>query len=68
MTNYKTMILPILTVLAGAITLIFKIDIKHDTIDFVATILAVAIGAGVNIWGIYTNHKKGVDQNDNMEK
>lgn len=58
--NYKTAILPILTTLAAAITLIFKIDIPHDTIDFLASVLGIAIMAGVNIWGIYKNHKEGV--------
>lgn len=58
MGNYKTAILPILTVLAAAYTLIFKVEISHDTIDYFASVLAILIGAGINVYGIIKNHKK----------
>lgn len=64
MKDYKTAILPILTALAFMITAITNIKIDHDSIDFFASVLAVLIAAGVNIYGIIKSHKKGVKEDD----
>ena len=54
----KTAILPIVTVLAGAYTLITKDAVEQSTIDTITNIAVIAIAAGINIWGIFKNHKK----------
>lgn len=56
----KTAILPIVTVICGGIAIIIGKPIGKDTVDMIATIAAVVIGAGVNLWGIWKNHKKEV--------
>lgn len=54
----KTAIIPIVTVLAGAYTLITKEAVEKDTIDTISNIAAILILAGINVWGIVKNHKK----------
>lgn len=53
----KTAILPIVTVVClgiGAITgHAISVNVQND----IATIAAVAIGAGISIWGVIKNHK-----------
>jgi hypothetical protein len=56
----KTAILPIVTVLAGAYTLITKDAVKPETIDTIVNIATIVVGSGISIWGIWKNHKKEV--------
>jgi hypothetical protein len=56
----KTAILPILSVFALGIATITGHQFSKDVIDEAATVLAVLITAGINIWGIVKNHKKEV--------
>jgi presenilin-like A22 family membrane protease len=56
----KTAILPILSVIALVIGTLTGHQFSKYTIDEAATILAVGITAGINIWGIIKNHKKEV--------
>jgi hypothetical protein len=56
----KTAILPILSVVALGIATLTGHKFTQDTIDETATVLAVVITAGVNVWGIIKNHKKEV--------
>lgn len=56
----KTAILPLVSILAGAFTVISKKPVGEDTIDMIATIAVTAIGAVVSIWGVFKNHNKGV--------
>ena len=56
----KSAILPIVTIVCGGIAIITGKPIGSDTIDMIATISATAIGAGISIWGVIKNHKKGV--------
>lgn len=53
----KSMVLPIVMVIAMAIKIIFGIDIPQDTIDQITQSI-VTLGAAVYaIYGIYKNHK-----------
>jgi Na+/H+ antiporter NhaB len=56
----KTAILPVLSVVALCIATLTGHKFTQDFIDEAATILAVLITAGVNIYGIFKNHKKEV--------
>ena len=55
----KTAILPIITIICGGISVISGHPIGKDTVDMVATIAATVIGAGISIWGVVKNHRKG---------
>jgi hypothetical protein len=54
----KTAILPILSVLALGVAAITGHEFSKDLIDEAATVLAIVITAGINVWGIIKNHKK----------
>jgi hypothetical protein len=54
----KTAILPILSVIALGIATLTGHQFSKDVIDETATVLAVVITAGINVWGILKNHKK----------
>jgi hypothetical protein len=56
----KTAIIPILSVVALGIATLTGHQFSKDVIDETATVLAVLITAGINIWGIVKNHKKEV--------
>ena len=56
----KSAILPIVAIVCGGIAVITGKPIGADTQDMVATIAATVIGAGISIWGVIKNHKKGV--------
>ncbi|MFD0825870.1 hypothetical protein ACT8ZR_09345 [Neobacillus sp. M.A.Huq-85] len=58
----KTAILPIVTIICGGISVISGHPIGKDTVDMVATIAATVIGAGISIWGVVKNHRKGEDK------
>jgi hypothetical protein len=55
----KTAILPIVTIVCGAIALITKKPIGADMQDMIATIAATVIGAAISIWGVIKDHSKG---------
>jgi hypothetical protein len=54
----KTAILPVLSVLALAISALTGHKFSNDVLDEVSTIAAIVITAGINVWGIFKNHKK----------
>jgi hypothetical protein len=56
----KTAILPVLSVIALGIATLTGHQFSKDSIEEAATVLAVVITAGVNLWGIFKNHKKEV--------
>jgi general stress protein CsbA len=56
----KTAILPVVTVILLAVGTVTNHKFTADTADFIATIGAVVITAGINVWGIIKNHKKEV--------
>jgi hypothetical protein len=56
----KTAIFPILSVIALGIATLTGHQFTKDFIDEAATVLAVLITAGINVWGIIKNHKKEV--------
>jgi hypothetical protein len=56
----KTAILPILSVIALGIGTLTGHKFTQDSIDETATVLAVVITAGINVWGVIKNHKKEV--------
>jgi hypothetical protein len=58
----KTVILPIVTIVCGAIALITKKPIGADTQDMIATVAATVIGAAISIWGVIKNHKKDANK------
>lgn len=55
--NYKTAIVPIVSVLAGAYFLITGHAISQLIQNEITSIATIALGAGVSIWGIIKNHK-----------
>jgi hypothetical protein len=55
----KTAILPVVTVLSLAYAAITGHEISKDLLDKTADIAAVVISAGISIWGVIKNHKKG---------
>lgn len=54
----KTTILPIVTAVLFAVGTLTNHKFTADTADFVSTVAAVVIAFGINIWGIFKNHKK----------
>jgi hypothetical protein len=56
----KSMIVPIVAIVCGGIAIITGKPIGSDTQDMIATISTTVIGAGISIWGVIKNHKKGV--------
>jgi hypothetical protein len=58
----KTAILPVVTTILFVIGTLTNHKFTADTADFIATIAAVVIAAGVNLWGIFKTHKKLVDK------
>ena len=56
----KTAILPVLSVIALGIATLTGHQFSKDSIEEAATVLALVITAGVNLWGIFKNHKKEV--------
>jgi hypothetical protein len=56
----KTAILPVLSVIALGIATLTGHQFSKNAIDETATVLAVVITAGINVWGIIKNHKKEV--------
>jgi uncharacterized membrane protein len=54
----KSMILPILAVLALLVKTVFHIDIPSDTLDNIAQAIIAVTLVVVNIHGIIKNHKK----------
>jgi hypothetical protein len=54
----KTAVLPIVSVIALAIAAITGHKFTNDTIDAISSVAAIAITAGINIWGIIKNHKE----------
>lgn len=54
----KTALLPVVTVLAAAYTLVTNDAVSKDTVDTITNIAVIAIGAAINIWGIIKNHKE----------
>jgi hypothetical protein len=54
----KTAILPVLSVIALAISALTGHKFSNDVLDEVSTIAAIVITAGINVWGIFKNHKK----------
>lgn len=55
----KTAILPIVSVVCMGVAVVTGHTISASIQDEVATIAATAIGAGISIWGVIKNHKKG---------
>ena len=56
----KSAILPVVTVVLLGVGTLTNHKFTADTADYIATIAAVVITAGINIWGIFKNHKKEV--------
>jgi uncharacterized membrane protein len=54
----KTMIAPIILVLAMAIKGLFGIDIPQTTQDLIVQAVVIVAAVAVQIHGIYKNHKK----------
>jgi hypothetical protein len=54
----KTIILPIIAVIALIIEAVTGQKIDKATQDDVANGLTILVTAGVTIWGIFKNHKK----------
>lgn len=58
MKDYKSMILPVLSVLALAYGAITGHQIPKAVIDQVATYGGILVGAGVALWGVWKSHQK----------
>lgn len=54
----KTVILPVVTTILFVIGTLTNHEFTKDTADFIATIAAVVIAAGINLYGIFKSHKK----------
>lgn len=54
----KSVILPVLGVIALAIGAVFHISIDDSALDKIAEGIAAAITIGVTLYGVIKNHKK----------
>lgn len=54
----KTIIAPIVAVLAMAVQLLFGVKIDEQVLNELTVVIANAIAVFVTLYGIYTNYKK----------
>lgn len=54
----KSMLLPIISILAFAIKSLFHIELSQDLQSQIAQWILGGILLGTNVWGIVKNHKK----------
>lgn len=56
--QYKTMILPIIAILALGLKAATGVEIDQATQESIATGAGILVAAGLSIYGVFKNHKK----------
>ena len=55
--NYKTIVVPIISVIALALQIVFGVEIDEGVVNDVAVAIGNIIAVGFVVYGIFKNHK-----------